>query len=133
MQSLLRQRKRLKQENEELRTQMSASGPFSKLTPSKLTNNHRRTDEASFLGNTEFSSGSYTRWFEKEVLLARQTSSSESIGLNTPFFKSLAKKSHATMDDLFRRADKYSMLEDNVRAATQQVLVTNRPTKDYEA
>ena len=37
------------------------------------------------------------------------------------------------MDDLFRRADKYSMLEDNVRAATQQVLVTNRPTKDYEA
>ncbi|KAL6325776.1 hypothetical protein AAG906_026605 [Vitis piasezkii] len=85
MQSLLRQRKRLKQENEELRTQI-------------------RTDEASFPGNTEFSSGSFTRWSEKEVLLACQT-----------------------------RADKYSMLEDNVRVATQQVLVTNRPTKDYEA
>ncbi|KAL6321041.1 hypothetical protein AAG906_012023 [Vitis piasezkii] len=37
------------------------------------------------------------------------------------------------MDDLFRQADKYSMLEDEVRAASQQVLVTNRPTKNNEA
>ena len=29
------------------------------------------------------------------------------------------------MDDLFKQANKYSMLEDDVRAATQQVLVTN--------
>ena len=41
----------------------------------------------------------------------------------TPFFESLAKKPPATMDDLFRCANKYSMLEDDVRAATQQVLV----------
>ena len=33
------------------------------------------------------------------------------------------------MDDLFKRANKYSMLEDDVRAATQQVLVAGRPSR----
>ena len=33
------------------------------------------------------------------------------------------------MDNLFRWVNKYSMLKDDVRAATQQVLVTNRSTK----
>ena len=42
-----------------------------------------------------------------------------SICPGTPFFESLAKKPPTTMDDLFRRANKYSMLEDDVRAATQ--------------
>lgn len=42
-----------------------------------------------------------------------------------PFFESLAKKPPVSMDDLFRRANKYSMLEYDVRATTQQVLVTN--------
>ena len=42
-----------------------------------------------------------------------------SIGSSTPFFESLAKKSSATMNDLFRRADKYSMLEDDVWVAIQ--------------
>eukprot|EP00261_Vitis_vinifera_P018654 XP_010648826.1 PREDICTED: uncharacterized protein LOC104879059 [Vitis vinifera] len=37
------------------------------------------------------------------------------------------------MVDLFKQADKYSMLEDGVRAASQQVLVTNRLTKNNEA
>ncbi|RVW27952.1 hypothetical protein CK203_052926 [Vitis vinifera] len=32
---------------------------------------------------------------------------------STPFFESLAKKPPTTMDDLFRRANKYSMLEDD--------------------
>ena len=36
----------------------------------------------------------------------------------TPFFELLAKKPPITMDDLFRHASKYSMLEDDVRAAT---------------
>ena len=36
----------------------------------------------------------------------------------TPFFESLAKKAPTTMDDLFWRARKYSMLEDDVCAAT---------------
>ncbi|RVW82785.1 hypothetical protein CK203_046957 [Vitis vinifera] len=35
-----------------------------------------------------------------------------SICPGTPFFESLAKKPPTTMDDLFRRANKYSMLED---------------------
>ena len=52
-----------------------------------------------------------------------------SICPGTPFFESLSKKPPTTMDDLFRRANKYSMLEDDVRAATQQVLVTGRPSR----
>ncbi|RVW19398.1 hypothetical protein CK203_117078 [Vitis vinifera] len=31
---------------------------------------------------------------------------------------------------IFKQVDKYSMLEDDVQVATQQVLVTNLPTKD---
>ena len=48
---------------------------------------------------------------------------------STPFFESLAKKPPTTMDDLFRRANKYSMLEDDVRAATQQVLVAGQASR----
>ncbi|RVW58553.1 hypothetical protein CK203_111389 [Vitis vinifera] len=44
-------------------------------------------------------------------------------------FESLAKKPPTTMDDLFRRANKYSMLEDDVRAATQQVLVAGQASR----
>ncbi|RVW50251.1 hypothetical protein CK203_110212 [Vitis vinifera] len=53
-----------------------------------------------------------------------------SICPGTPFFESLAKKPPTTMDDLFRRASKYSMLEDDVRAATQQVLVAGQASRD---
>ena len=49
-----------------------------------------------------------------------------SICLGTPFFESLAKKPPTTMDDSFRRASKYSMLEDDICAATQQVLVAGQ-------
>ncbi|WJZ84532.1 hypothetical protein VitviT2T_004132 [Vitis vinifera] len=52
-----------------------------------------------------------------------------SICLGTPFFESLAKKPPTTMDDLFRRASKYSMLEDDMRAATQQVLVVGQASR----
>lgn len=38
----------------------------------------------------------------------------KSISLDTLFFESLTKKPLATMDDLFRRVDKYAMLEDDV-------------------
>ena len=37
------------------------------------------------------------------------------------------------MDDLFRRVDKYFMLEDNVLEASQQILVTNHLTKNDKA
>nr|CAN79366.1 hypothetical protein VITISV_036684 [Vitis vinifera] len=52
-----------------------------------------------------------------------------SICPSTPFFESLTKKPSTTMDDLFRRANKYSMLEDDVRAATQQVLVAEQASR----
>ena len=50
----------------------------------------------------------------------------KSICPGTPFFESLAKKPPITMDNLFRHANKYSMLEDDVRAATQKILVTGQ-------
>ncbi|XP_034704036.1 uncharacterized protein LOC117928229 [Vitis riparia] len=53
----------------------------------------------------------------------------QSICPGTPFFESLAKKPPTRMDDLFRRASKYSMLEDDVRAATQQVLVAGQASR----
>ena len=34
-----------------------------------------------------------------------------------------------TMDDLFRQTNKYSMLEEDVQVASQQVLVTNQLAK----
>ena len=75
------------------------------------------------------------KWFRQAVLQVESYSMDvilqifkRNIYPGTPFFKSLAKKSSATMDDLFKRANKYSMLEDGVCETTQQVLVTNRPT-----
>ena len=41
-----------------------------------------------------------------------------SFGLSTPFFQSLSLDSLATMKELYRQADRYSMLEDNIRATT---------------
>lgn len=41
------------------------------------------------------------------------------ISLDIPFFESLAKKSPVSIDDLLRRADKYAMLEDDIRAFSQ--------------
>ena len=52
-----------------------------------------------------------------------------SICPGTPFFESLAKKPPMTMDDLFRHTSKYSMLEDDVRAATQQILVAGQTSR----
>ena len=52
-----------------------------------------------------------------------------SICLSTPFIELLAKKPPTTMDDLFRCASKYSMLEDDVQAATQQILVVGQASR----
>ena len=80
------------------------------------------------------------KWFGQAMLRVESCSIDvilqifkRSINSGTPFFESLAKKPLATMVDLFKQADKYSMLEDDVRAASQQVLVTNRLTKNNEA
>ena len=53
-----------------------------------------------------------------------------SICSGTPLFESLVKKPPVTMDDGFKQANKYSMLEDNVRVATQLILVTNRNARN---
>ena len=50
-----------------------------------------------------------------------------------PFFESLTKKPPASMNDLFRRMNKYVMLKDDVRTISQQILVTNRPAKNNKA
>ena len=49
----------------------------------------------------------------------------------TPFFQSLSLDPPATMEELYRREDKFSTLEDNIRAASQTVMITahnNKPT-----
>ena len=52
-----------------------------------------------------------------------------SICPGTPFFESLVKKPPTTMNDLFRRASKYSMLEDDVCVTTQQILVVGQTSR----
>ena len=47
----------------------------------------------------------------------------------TPFFQSLTLDPPATMEELYRRADKYSTLEDNIRAASQTVMITAQSSK----
>ena len=49
----------------------------------------------------------------------------------TPFFQSLSLDPPATMEELYRRVDKFSTLEDNIRAASQTAMITaqnNKPT-----
>ena len=46
---------------------------------------------------------------------------------STPFFHSLYLDPPTTMEELYRRADRYSTLEDNIRAATQIVMITSKP------
>ena len=48
----------------------------------------------------------------------------------TPFFHSLSLDPPTTMEELYRRADIYSMLEDNIQAVTQTVMITNQPIKN---
>ena len=82
----------------------------------------------------------FVKWFGQVVLQVEPCSIysilqifKRSIFSGMPFFESLTKKPPPTMDDLFRRAKKYLRLEDDVNAATQQVLVANRPTRNDHA
>ena len=47
----------------------------------------------------------------------------------TPFFHSLSLDLPAKMEELYKWADKYSMLEDNIRAASQTVMITAQSSK----
>ena len=52
-----------------------------------------------------------------------------SFGPTTPFFHSLSLDPPTTMEELYRRADKYSTLEDNIWAASQTVMITAQSNK----
>ena len=47
-----------------------------------------------------------------------------SFGSTTLFFQSLSLDPPATMEELYRRADKFSTQEDNIQAASQTVMLT---------
>ena len=47
----------------------------------------------------------------------------------TPFFQSLSLDLVTTMEELYRQADRYLMLEDNIHVVTQIVMITNKPTE----
>ena len=47
-----------------------------------------------------------------------------SFGPTTPFFQSLSMEPPITMEELYRRADKFSKLEDNIRATSQTIMIT---------
>ena len=49
-----------------------------------------------------------------------------SIGLGTFFFESLSKKPLEAVDDLFRRANKYAMLEEDLQVETSPVLASTQ-------
>ena len=52
----------------------------------------------------------------------------KSFAPSTPFFHSFSLDPPTTMEELYRRADRYSTLEDNIRAVTQTVMITSKPT-----
>ena len=52
-----------------------------------------------------------------------------SFGLTTPFFYLLSLDPPTTMEELYRRADKYSTLEDNIWVASQTVMITAQSGK----
>ena len=47
--------------------------------------------------------------------------------LSTPFFHSLSLDLSIIIEESYRWADRYSTLEDNIRAATQTVIITSKP------
>ena len=74
----------------------------------------------------------FMKWFRQAVLHVESYNMDAilqifkwSISPSTQFFKSMAKKLPTTMNDLFRQVGKHVMLEDDVRAAFQQILVMN--------
>ena len=52
-----------------------------------------------------------------------------SFGSSTSFFQSLSLDPPTKMEELYRRVDMYSTLEDNIRAATRTIRITNQSAK----
>ncbi|RVW28617.1 hypothetical protein CK203_100865 [Vitis vinifera] len=79
------------------------------LLPNNSMNNFRDLSEAfvgHYLCSTCYNMDAILKIFKKNI------------SLSTPFFEFLAKKLPVTMDNLFRRANKYSMLKDDVYTTT---------------
>ena len=51
----------------------------------------------------------------------------KSFAPSTQFFHSLLLDPPTTMKELYRRADRSSTLEDNIRVATQTIMITSKP------
>ena len=51
----------------------------------------------------------------------------KSFALSTPFFHSLSLDPPNTMEELYKRANIYSTLEDNISVATPTVMITSKP------
>ena len=49
-----------------------------------------------------------------------------SFGPSTPFFQSLSLEPPTIMEELYRQADMYLMLDDNICATAQTVKITNQ-------
>ena len=49
---------------------------------------------------------------------------------STPFFHSLSLDSPTTMKELYRRADRYSTLEDNICTVMQTVMIISKPAEN---
>ena len=52
-----------------------------------------------------------------------------SVGPSTPNFHSLSLDPLMAMEELYRRADRYSTLEDNICIATQTIMITSKPVE----
>lgn len=53
-----------------------------------------------------------------------------SIRLETPFFESLSEKPPKAINELFKRTNKYAMLEKDLLATTSPVLVSAQATQE---
>ena len=56
--------------------------------------------------------------------------SRKSFAPSTMFFHSLSLDPPTIMEELYRREDRYSTLADNIRAATQTVIIIRKPTRN---
>ena len=90
----------------------------------------------SILKRKDESIRDFTRRFEQAVQQIHAYSMDvvlqnfrRSFGPTTPFFQSLSLDPPATMEELYRRADKFSTLEDNIWAASQTVMITTQSGK----
>ena len=52
-----------------------------------------------------------------------------SFGPSTHFFQSLSLDPPVIMEELYKQANRYSILEDNIHVATQTIMIKNQPTE----